>query len=66
MYIFLHDINYNNLLATVLKPFEMSNSVQQMEEGVGPGVVAAAGELSQEEEGELGPQALVAVGPTVF
>ncbi len=36
-----------------------------MEEGLGPDVVAAAGELSQEEEGELGPQALVVVGPAV-
>ncbi len=37
-----------------------------MEEGLGPGVVAAAGELSQEEEDELGPQALVVVGTAVF
>ncbi len=37
-----------------------------MEEGLGPGVVAAAGELSQEEEGELGPQALVVVEPAIF
>ncbi len=37
-----------------------------MEEDLGPGVVAAAGELSQEEEGELGPQALVVVEPAVF
>ncbi len=36
-----------------------------MEEGLGPDVVAAAGELSQQEEGELGPQALVVVGPAV-
>ncbi len=37
-----------------------------MEEGLGPGIVAAVGELSQEEEGELGLQALVVVGPNVF
>ncbi len=37
-----------------------------MEEGLGPGVVAVVGELSQEEEGELGLQSLVVVGPTVF
>ncbi len=37
-----------------------------MEEGLGPGVVAVVGELSQEEEGKLGPQALVVVGPAVF
>ncbi len=36
-----------------------------MEEVLGPGIVAAAGELSQ-EEGELGPQALVVVGLAVF
>jgi len=35
---------------------------------VGPGAVAEAEELSQEEEeeGELGPQALVVLGPDVF
>ncbi len=33
--------------------------------GFGPGVVAAAGELSQ-EEGELGLQSLVVGGPAVF
>ncbi len=37
-----------------------------MEEGLGPGVVAVVEELSQEEEGELGLQSLVVVGPTVF
>ncbi len=37
-----------------------------MEVGLGPGVVAAVEELSQEEEDELGPQALVVVGPAVF
>ncbi len=37
-----------------------------MERGLGPGVVAVAGELSQEEEGELGLQSLVVVGPAVF
>ncbi len=36
------------------------------EEGLGPGVVAAVGELSQEEEGELGLQFLVVRGPAVF
>ncbi len=36
-----------------------------MEEGLGPGVVAAVGELSQ-EEGELGLQSLVVGGPAVF
>ena len=33
---------------------------------MGPGVVAEAEELSQEGEGELGPQALVAAVPVVF
>ncbi len=37
-----------------------------MEEGLGPGVVAAVKELSQEKEGELDPQAFVVVGPAVF
>ncbi len=37
-----------------------------MEEGLGPGVVEVVGELSQEEEGELGLQSLVVVGPAVF
>jgi len=38
-----------------------------MEESVGPGVVAEAEELSQEEmECELSPQALVVVGLAVF
>ncbi len=37
-----------------------------MEEGLGPGIVAAVEELSQEEEDELGPQALVVVVPAVF
>ncbi len=32
-----------------------------MEEGLGPGVVAVVGELSQGEEGELGLQSLVVV-----
>ncbi len=32
-----------------------------MEEGLGPGIAAAVEELSQEEEGELGPPALVVV-----
>ncbi len=36
------------------------------EEGLGPGIVAAVGELSQEEEGELGLQSLVVGGPAVF
>ncbi len=36
-----------------------------MEEGLGPGVEAAVGELSQ-EEGELGMQSLVVGGPAVF
>ncbi len=36
-----------------------------MEEGLGPGVVAAVVELSQ-EEGELGLQSLVVGGPAVF
>ncbi len=36
--------------------------LQPMEEGLGPGVVAAVGELSQ-EEGELGLQSLVVGGP---
>ncbi len=35
-------------------------------EGLGPDIVAAVGELSQEEEDELGPQALVVVGPAIF
>ncbi len=39
--------------------------LQQMEEDLGPCFVATAGELSQEEEGELGPQALVVVEPTI-
>ncbi len=34
-----------------------------MEEGLGPGVVAAVGELSQEEVGELSLQSLVVGGP---
>ncbi len=33
-----------------------------MEDGLGPGIVAAAGE----EEGELGLQSLVVGGPAVF
>ncbi len=37
-----------------------------MEEGLGPGVVAAVRELSQEEEGELGLQSLLVGGPAVF
>ncbi len=37
-----------------------------MEEGLGPGVVAVVEVLSQEEEDELGPQALVVVGTAVF
>ncbi len=37
-----------------------------MEDGFGPGVVAAVGELSQEEEGELGLLSLVVVGLDVF
>ncbi len=37
-----------------------------MEEGLGPGVVAAVGELSQEEAGELNLQSLVVGGPAVF
>ncbi len=37
-----------------------------MEEVLRPGVVAAVWELSQEEEGELGLQSLVVVGPAVF
>jgi len=38
-----------------------------MKEGVSPGAVAEAEELSQEEgEGELCPQALVVAGPAVF
>ena len=38
-----------------------------MEEGVSPGAVAEAEELSEEEgEGELCPKALVVVGPAVF
>ncbi len=37
-----------------------------MEEGLGPGVVAAVGELSQEEAGELSLQSLVVGGPAVF
>ncbi len=36
-----------------------------MEEGLGPGVVAAVGELSH-EEGELSLQSLVVGGPAVF
>ncbi len=36
-----------------------------MEEGLGPGVVAVFGELSQEKEEELGLQSLVVVGPAV-
>ncbi len=36
-----------------------------MKEGLGPGVVAAVGELSQ-EEGELGLQSLVVGGSAVF
>ncbi len=37
-----------------------------MEEGLGPDVVAAAGELSQEEAGELSLQSLVFGGPPFF
>ncbi len=37
-----------------------------MEEGLGPCVVAAVGELSQEEAGELSLQSLVVGGPAVF
>ncbi|XDV17152.1 hypothetical protein PO909_016551 [Leuciscus waleckii] len=38
-----------------------------MEEGVGPGIVAEAEELSQRQgEGELGLQALVVAVPNVF
>ncbi len=37
-----------------------------MEDGLGPGVVAAVGELSREEEGELGLLSLVVVGLAVF
>ncbi len=37
-----------------------------MEDGFGPGVVAAVGELSQEEAGDLSLQSLVVGGPTVF
>ncbi len=37
-----------------------------MEEGLGPCVVAAVGELSQEEAGELSLQSLVVEGPAVF
>ncbi len=37
-----------------------------MEEGLGPGVVAAVGELSQEEAGELSLQSLVVGEPAVF
>ncbi len=40
--------------------------LQQMEEGLGPGVVAAVGELSQEEAGELSLQSLVVGGSAVF
>ncbi len=40
--------------------------LQQMQEGLGPGVMAEVGELSQEEEDELGPQGLVVGGPAVF
>ncbi len=37
-----------------------------MEDGLGPGVVAAVGELSQEEVGERSLQSLVVGGPAVF
>ncbi len=37
-----------------------------MEDGLGPGVVAAVGELSQEEAGELSLQSLVVGGPAIF
>ncbi len=37
-----------------------------MEEGLGPCVVVAVGELSQEEAGELSLQSLVVGGPAVF
>ncbi len=37
-----------------------------MEEGLGPGVVAAVRELSQEEAGELSLQSLVVGGPAVL
>ncbi len=37
-----------------------------MEEGLGPGIVAVVGELSQEEEGELGLQSLLVVGLFCF
>ncbi len=37
-----------------------------MEQGLGPGVVAAVRELSQEEAGELSLQSLVVGGPAVF
>ncbi len=37
-----------------------------MEEDLGPGVVAAVGELSQEKDGELGLQSLVVGGPAIF
>ncbi len=37
-----------------------------MEEGLGPGIVAAVGELSQEEAGELSLQSLVVGVPAVF
>ncbi len=37
-----------------------------MEEGLGPGVVAAVGELSQEEAGQLSLQSLLVGGPPFF
>ncbi len=37
-----------------------------MEDGLGPGVVAAVGELSQEEARELSLQSLVVGGPPFF
>ncbi len=37
-----------------------------MEEGLGPGVVAAVGELSQEDAGELSLKSLVVGGPPFF
>ncbi len=37
-----------------------------MEESLGPGIGAMFEELSQKEVNELGPRALVVVGPDIF
>ncbi len=55
-----HDIYHWELLSVVFGSPTADGEVLR------PGVVAAVWELSQEEEGELGLQSLVVVGPAVF